>query len=319
MLFETPAFWEKDGLVSRLLIPFSWLYLIGHKLKTSFTKPYKSSIPVICIGGAVVGGSGKTPTVHAILELIGREKLSERPVIITRGYGGTLKGPSAVDIQHHTARDVGDEALLHATYTPTIVARDRAAGARLAEAMDADLILLDDGLQNNSLAKSISFLVLDTNQGVGNGRLLPAGPMREPMRDALSKSAAVVQINGITTLEGDTLSLPASISIITEHDKAKSYFAFAGLGRPQKFKETLLKNGFTLAGFKAFPDHHPYTDEDIEILMLAATPHRLITTEKDFVKLPEKFRDSVDVVSIALNFSNNDSVTSILKQGLNAR
>lgn len=317
MLPKTPKFWGEDGLWARLLCPLSYLYLAGHKLKTALTTPYTSSLPVICIGGVVVGGSGKTPTVHALLELVAKEKIFERPVILTRGYGGKLKGPTLVDVEHHSVRDVGDEALLHATYVPTIISTDRAAGARLAEAMGADVILLDDGLQNNTLAKTISLLVIDAKQGLGNGYLFPAGPMREPLMDCLKKCIAVVQINGVMPLETDIASVPAKISIISEHDKDKSYYAFAGLGRPEKFKDTLTENGFTFAGFKAFPDHYAYKDEDVKMLMLAASPHRLITTEKDFVKIPEEFRDQVDVVSIALTFDNPQYMTALLKRGLN--
>lgn len=298
MPLKTPSFWARRGLVARLLLPLSFLYVAVHKLKTKLAKPYKSTVPVLCIGGVVAGGSGKTPVVHAILALIRGHALFENPVILTRGYGGDLMGPTLVDLSVHTAREVGDEAILHAAHAPTIVSRDRAQGAILASMMDADVIIMDDGLQNTSLEKNMSFLVLD-KQGLGNFYLLPAGPLREPLEDAEAKCALVID--------------KTAIRVVSDHNKAKSYYGFAGLGRPEKFKRTLEGNGFTLAGFTAFADHHAYTAKDVERLKALAHGARLITTEKDFVKIPAEFHSDIDVLQIVHEFEDTSVILDHLK------
>ncbi len=299
MPLKTPSFWAHRGIIAYLLLPFSCIYLAVHRLKIKLTKPYKSAVPVLCIGGVVAGGSGKTPVVHAILALIREHALFENPVILTRGYGGELKGPTHVDLSVHTARDVGDEAILHASHAPTIVSRNRVQGAILAGMMDADIIVMDDGLQNMSLEKTLSFLVID-KEGLGNFYLLPAGPLREPLEEAQSKCALVID--------------KTRIRVVSTHNKAKSYYGFAGLGRPAKFKRTLEENGFTLAGFTAFADHHPYTAKDIERLKSLAQGARLITTEKDIVKIPEEFRGDIDVLRIVHDLDNPAIILDHLKR-----
>lgn len=312
MPLKTPDFWQRKGIVPTLLSPLSWVYGCGHKIKTAVTKSYKASIPVICVGGVVAGGSGKTPVVHAIIDLIHAHGLYSNPVILTRGYGGTLKGPTLVDVNHHLSEDVGDEALLHALRAPTIVSKDRADGARLAQAMEADVIILDDGLQNNSLVKDISFLVIDAKQGIGNGQLIPAGPLREPLDDALEKVRAVIYTGG----HGGSFSKPVfttTINIVSEHDKSQKYFGFAGLGRPEKFKETLVQNGFELSGFQNFADHHAYSVTDMDDLIDKAGTHILMTTEKDFVRIPDAYRGKVQALIISLSFDAADAFLPMLK------
>ena len=313
MLPETPKFWKDKGIVAFLLLPFSFLYFWGHTIKTIVSKPYESSVPVICIGGAVAGGSGKTPVLHAILKLIRGEEMFVNPVVLCRGYGGALKGPSLVDPFVHTSSDVGDEALLHARLSPTIISKDRAAGVKLADAMGADLIMMDDGLQNHTVAKALSFLVMDATYKTGNGFMLPAGPLREPFQDALKKCEAIISTNG--TLQGEFLKpvLKTTMAITSTHDKTKHYFGFTGIAHPQKFYNTLEEHGFKLNGFKGFPDHHAYSNGDIENLLKMAGTAKLVTTEKDFVRIPESFKDKVDVLTIELFFDNPDHLLSIFR------
>lgn len=306
---NAPKFWQEDGVLAKLLAPLSCLYVLGLRVKENLSKPYKSKLPVICIGGVVVGGSGKTPVLRAVLKTITEQGIYERPVILTRGYGGSLKGPTQVYLGIHTAKDVGDEAITHAAYAPVIVSANRAHGARLAEAMGADVILMDDGLQNTSLHKDISFLVVDSVQGMGNGRVLPAGPLREPYERARKKCAAVIETGGKNIAD----SLKTTLSITSNHNKDISYFGFAGLGNPEKFRQTLLQNGFKLAGFKAFPDHHAYTDSDIESLVYLAGRHRLITTEKDAVKISDTYKNQIDVLSIEISFDDPHKIMGLIK------
>lgn len=304
MPLKTPEFWKhKDGL-AQWLRPLSCLYLACHRLKMICAKPYKSSVPVVCVGGAVAGGSGKTPVVHAILNLIREENLFENPVILTRGYGGKLKGPTLVDLSAHSAVDVGDEAMLHAMHAPTIVSRNRMQGALLAAAMDADIVLMDDGLQNNSLAKDFTILVLDKDYGTGNGYVIPAGPLREPLEDVIARSDIQVHTG--------------SPVVVSTHDKGKSYFAFAGLGHPEKFKNTLLQNGFALSGFESFADHHPYSDKDILRLKEQAGGATLVTTEKDFVKISPLLQENIEVLRIAHVLEDREKISARLK-GLRQR
>lgn len=315
MLPETPDFWRRRGFAAYALLPFSWLYNAGYFLKQKLARPYRSSLPVLCVGGIVAGGSGKTPVVHALVKLA-REKLGcINPVILTRGYGGAVEGPSLVDPHAHNYTDVGDEALIHATHAPTIVAKDRAAGLRLAEVMGADLVIMDDGLQNTSVVKTISFAVIDAVYQSGNGFTLPAGPLREPEDSALSRCDAVILTNGSSAAAHKTV-FETSLDVLSAHDREAEYVAFAGLGNPEKFRKTLLREGFKLAAFRAFPDHHPYAPEDIEGLLRLAGDKTLITTQKDLARIPAAFWDQIHVLKIAVAFKDKDGVCAMIRERL---
>jgi len=200
----------------------------------------------------------------------------------------------------HSTRDVGDEAILHAIHAPTIVSRNRMKGAMLAEVMGCDVIIMDDGLQNNTLHKDFSILVIDSQFGTGNGYVLPAGPLREPLEDAQSRSNLIVHAG--------------TANITSHHDKTKQYYGFAGIGYPEKFKKTLIENGFFLTGFKGFADHHVYKHSDIQKLKDLAGNATLITTEKDFVKIPLTLQAGIDVVRIAHDIENRDEIVRHLKE-----
>lgn len=319
MPLKTPQFWRSKNGLAHFLYPLSLLYLFAHKVKEAVAKPYRSDIPVICVGGVVAGGSGKTPVVHALIKIIRENAITQNPVILTRGYGGKLKGPTLVDLKIHTADDVGDEALLHALHAPTIVSANRASGAKLAQAMDADLIIMDDGLQNSAIHKDVSFLVIDTRQGLGNGYLLPAGPLREPLKDALKKCTAVIQTNGKGDLHLPKTTLTTSLRVTSHHDKTQNYVAFAGLGNPDKFKMTLQENQFHLAVFKPFADHHPFTAHDIEKLNRDAGGLPIITTQKDYVRIPPSLRNGIEVLEIEQTFDYPAGIISLIKQGIGSR
>jgi tetraacyldisaccharide 4'-kinase len=306
---KTPALWNKQNLIAQIMRPVSWLYYFGHRINIALANPYKSPVPVLCIGGVTAGGSGKTPVLHAVLDLLRTRLGYTNPVILTRGYGGAMKGPTLVEPGYHDADNVGDEALIHASRAPTIIARDRAAGARAAQAMGADIILLDDGLQNKSLSKTASLLVLDT---IGNGLLLPAGPLREPFADALIKSSCIVQ-TGADSVQISKPVFKTMLKIISTHDMGKSYFAFAGLGRPEKFRKTLEDSGFHLSGFSAFADHHSYTESDLDMLYQRAGDSTLITTEKDWLKLKNK---AIECMRISYVFEDEAGLASHLESVL---
>jgi tetraacyldisaccharide 4'-kinase len=315
---KTPNFWQEDTLISKFLTPFSKLYDIGQKMDAVITLPYKSSIPVFCIGGIVAGGSGKTPTLHAFLKLIREHSLFQNPVIITRGYGGKITHSTRVDPSVHTYQDVGDEALLHARHAPTIVGRNRMASAKLAETMGADLILMDDGLQNKKLEKTGSILVIDGLQGLGNGKLLPAGPLRETLADGLEKVFAVIEIGQSDLFIPQKPFLKARLQITSHHDSTAPYVAFAGLGYPHKFRQTLIANNFNVQDFVAFADHHPYTENDIQKIRDQANGAKLITTAKDYIRIPVSCREGIEVLDVAVVLDTPDLAKSLIRDNLSA-
>jgi tetraacyldisaccharide 4'-kinase len=297
-----------------VLIPFSWLYLLAHKLNTLLQgKPYKSSIPVICVGNAIAGGSGKTPSVIALIQLIKENNLANNPVILTRGYGSKIKQATLIDTNKHNQNDIGDEALLLAQYAQVIISPQRAEGAKLAEKIKADLIIMDDGLQNNQLHKDLNFLVVDRQIDFGNNRLLPAGPLREPLKHVLDKVQAIICIG--RPFHSDLLVFEATVTPKNIPNTDQNYVAFAGLGYPEKFKNTLLDHNINLVGWRAFPDHYQYTKNDEDDLKDLALNNKtnLITTEKDYVRLSPEFQKDVLHFPIQLMFKKPNDILSLMK------
>lgn len=328
MPLKTPAFWYRPAAhpataAEIALTPVSWLYNAGRKIRASRIKSERLGLPVLCVGNIVSGGSGKTPVVAALRDILRAANLSKNPVILSRGYGGSISGPLTVDSEKQTFSEVGDEPLLLAKAGPVIVSRNRPDGARLAERSGVDLILMDDGFQNPSLVKDLSFLVIDGPSGLGNGKLLPAGPLREPLAEALRRTDAVILIGEDETGIGE--KIPAPIPVFGAKmkprqipDPQRHYIAFAGLGRPEKFKKTLDESGLKLTAFHPFPDHHPFTGAEIKNLLQEAENKKaaLITTEKDWVRLPEDSKSQIQTLPIALEWSDPETVTVFLQKTL---
>ncbi len=318
---KPPEFWTKGGLTSDLLSP---LGLITQALTAARVRQagVEVGIPVFCAGNASVGGSGKTILARDLLR-----RLPGRPYGLTRGYGGKLIGPVLVDPDHHSPADVGDEALLLAASAPTILAHDRAAGAKLAQALGATAVVMDDGLQNPSLIKTAAFLVVDGGYGFGNGRLLPAGPLREPVATAASRCAAVVLI-GEDKYDAAG-RLPAGLPVL--HARLQPacgnlaagmrVIPFAGIGRPEKFFESAAELGVEIPAKMAFDDHHVYTHTDEVVLLTAARAHKaqLVTTEKDFVKLPPSLRDHCAVITVKLVWDDEAALERLITRYCAAR
>lgn len=293
---RAPAFWsDPDSVAARLLSPLGALFGAVTLARMS-RAGMRAPISVICIGNPTVGGAGKTPATQMVATRLA--EAGHRPVILTRGYGGALSGPVAVDPAVHTADDVGDEALLHARHAVTVVAHDRAAGARLAVTLGATVIVMDDGFQNPTLDKDLSLLVIDGATGLGNGHVLPAGPLRAPFRPQLAKAGALLVV-GVGE-PGDRLAAEAIYAgrpvvrarlqvepAIAQWLNGRDVLAFCGIGRPSKFLETLGQAGARNAVLRPFPDHHVYRDADAEQLLgeMRRTGLPLVTTEKDAVKL----------------------------------
>jgi tetraacyldisaccharide 4'-kinase len=311
---NAPGFWTRRGPTALLLSPFSLVTraLTAARLRR---RGFSPGIKIICVGNAGVGGAGKTPVV---LDLLAR--VAGRKFALTRGYGGTLAGPVLVDRGLHTAEDVGDEALLLAAAARTVVAQDRAAGARLALAEGATVIIMDDGLQNPGLVKNLSLLVIDGTYGFGNRFLLPAGPLREPVLTAARRCHAAVLIGEDET--GALKYLPRSLPVLraelvpdcNERLGRRPVIAFAGIGRPEKFFRSVLALGAEIVATEAYADHHVYNASDSARLLGEASRQgaTLVTTAKDFVKLPAALRAATLVVSVRLRWEDEAALDQLL-------
>jgi tetraacyldisaccharide 4'-kinase len=313
---KTPAFWQQTSLLTTLLQPLSSFYEVATALKRMKVKPVTLPIPVICIGNVTAGGAGKTP----VALYFGKELKAKgvKAFYLTRGYGGALPGPVLVNPQKHTAQQVGDEPLLLAEILPTVKCADRLAGAQLALKKGAEVIIMDDGFQNFSLQKTLSVLVIDGRTAFGNGLVLPAGPLRERPEQALNRSHLVVIVNRTTRVPPMPKDKPIFAATTFMRDaalyKGKSVFAFCGLAYPDKFFEMLSANGVKLAGTMAFPDHHPYTEAEINKLIVQAVAQKavLVTTAKDIVRVPQALRDCMAVIELGLDMDNERGLDSIL-------
>lgn len=311
---KAPAFWESDNALALMMAPLGHLYALGGRWRRQAATPWQAPVPVICVGNLTVGGTGKTPTAVALARRLA--VIGCKPVLVSRGYRGRLGGPVRVDPRTHLAADTGDEPLLLAEAAPTIVAKDRIAGVRAAVELGAEVIVLDDGFQDPRLRHDLALVVVDAGAGFGNGRVLPAGPLREPISEGLARADAIVLIGdgGIDT------SRPLWRARLVPNEASLRFrgirvFGFAGIGRPGKFFATLREIGAEVVAARAFPDHHPY-DEDIAALLieeaarLGATP---VTTRKDWVRLPVSARSMVSVVDVDLSFADEDAVMRRLK------
>lgn len=295
---HAPEFWRHDGWLPRLLGPAAALYAAATARRVA--RPgWQASVPVLCVGNAGVGGSGKTTVALDLgARLIARGR---RVAFLTRGYGGRLPGPVRIDPTCHGAAEAGDEPLLLAALAPTYAGPDRAATARLAIADGAEVLVLDDGLQNPTLAKTASLLVIDGAYGFGNGRVIPAGPLREPAVVAGGRCAAALLIGVDDT--GALARLPSTLPVlrarlVSNPPPPGPLVAFAGIGRPEKFRETLEAAGAIVQALHPFPDHHPYTEADLSpLLALGAT---VVTTPKDLVRVPPALRPRITAVGVRL-------------------
>jgi len=323
---RAPEFWHGGpSLAASLLAPAGLLYGTASGWLRRRVTPRRVGVPVICIGNAVAGGAGKTPVALAVAACLSAR--GRAPMFLTRGHGGTARGPHWVDPSRDDARAVGDEALLLARQAPTVVAADRVAGAALAGQRRIDSIVMDDGLQNPSLAKDLSLLVVDAAYGFGNGRVLPAGPLREPALKAIGRADAVVWLRGeeapragLDPVGWGKPILPARLvpTPAASWLCGRRVLAFAGIGRPAKFFATLRGLGADLVATASFADHHPYSEDEVMRLVeravaLAATP---VTTAKDAVRLPPAARDMVEVVEVVAEFAAPGQLDALLDRAL---
>lgn len=324
-----PAFWYRPrSPLSHVLYPLGVLYgaITARRMQRTGVD---AGIPVICVGNYHVGGAGKTPTVLAVTKLL--RELGETPVVLSRGYGGRLKGPVMVDRARHIAADVGDEPLMMARDVPVAVARDRLDGVALAKSQGATVILMDDGFQNPSLLKDASLIVIDSERGLGNGLVFPAGPLRAPLQAQLARTDALVLI-------GDGRAANDVAAELAKRDKpelrarlkpvaasltqllGKRVFAFAGIGDPQRFFRTLRASGIEVARARAFADHHMFSQDEIAALAAEAQREQLtlVTTEKDLARLRgrEGVPDGIVPFAVQLEFDEPAKLRELISYHL---
>lgn len=327
---RTPDFWyAKPGLASTCLSPFAGLYDLAGRAVRRLRRPAEVPAFVVCVGNAVAGGAGKTPTALALAALIRERGLSvpERPdpsvAFLTRGYGGRGPRPLRVAPDRHTADEVGDEALLLARSAPVwVCGSDRAAGARAAIAEGARILVMDDGFQNRSLARDLDILVIDGATGFGNGHVMPAGPLRESAGAALARADAVVLIgeDSLGIRSGLRRDLPVYGATVAPSEETRRslhgqrVLALAGIARPEKFFATLSAMGCEVVEARGFADHHPFTPDEIMRACedAAARDAIPVTTEKDHVRLPSEARPMITPVPVSLIFDDPDGLAGLL-------
>jgi tetraacyldisaccharide 4'-kinase len=317
---KAPAFWREDGWRARALAPAGAAYALAGALRWRSAGEPEAPLPVICVGNATVGGTGKTPIT---LDLLARLGARGRTVhALCRGHGGRLSGPVRVDPAVHGADDVGDEALLLAEMAPTWAGRDRRAAARAAAEAGATLAVLDDGLQYPHLAKHTSLLVVDAADGFGNGRVVPAGPLREPLKRAQARAHAAVLVGDGEPPAGlDGLPVFRARLEPTPHARAlagRRMLAFAGIGRPEKFFATARALGVDVVATRAFADHHRFSVAELDDLVAAADRLGcgLLTTTKDRVRLPAGRRARVATLAVRLAWAEETMLDAWLDERL---
>lgn len=320
-----PAFWQHKGWAAQVLRPLGAMTaLITAQRVARGAQGLALGLPVICVGNINAGGTGKTPVVMALVQRLAQR--GARPIILSRGYGGRLAGPVVVDPATHSAQDVGDEPLLLSAFAPVVVAQDRAAGALMAKTMGADVVVMDDGHQNPSLRKDISLVVVDAEAGFGNGYCLPAGPLRESVAAGLARADMVVSIGNsaaqarFRAAHGAALAhMPLLTAALAPLPMGMDWqgakvVAFAGIGRPDKFFDTLRGLGADVLRAESLADHAPLPDALIARLVgeARALGADLVTTEKDAVRMPARFRSEVISLPVRLHLDDWSAIDAAL-------
>lgn len=330
MKLPTPRWWYvREGVpapVTRTLLkPLSWIWAWATARRIAKATPVDPGVPVICVGNLTAGGVGKTPVVRALLQRLRTRGIEAQG--LSRGYGGSLAGPVLVHPESYTAAEVGDEPLMMAADAPIWIARDRAAGARAAAEHGAQVLVMDDGHQNPSLKKALSLVVVDgeTRNGewpLGDGSVFPAGPLREPLKVGLARADAVVLMmpDDLEAPDPDLLAVFEDKPVLTARVRPAAppppgpQMGFAGIGKPWKVERALKAAGCDLRDFASFPDHAAYDERTLKVLaeQAQALGAGLVTTEKDWARLPPAWRDRVTAWPVRCVFEDEAALDALL-------
>ncbi len=323
-MLKPPPFWQKkEGANHPLAItlsPLAALYDWVGKNKRRKQIPFVAGKPVICVGNVSMGGVGKTPFAILLAKLLAEKGIS--PAFLTRGYGGKEKGPLLVS-EAADLSTIGDEAQLLATHAQTCISASRPEGASyLEEKTSLDVILMDDGFQNPSLKKDLSFILVDGEVGFGNGRVFPSGALREKPADAVVRAQAIVFV-----LPSETYELPEELLSfaqnrpvfkawleVTPIEMPEEAVAFCGIGRPEKFYRSAKEAGYNLISTHDFPDHYAFKQEDLASLIMKAQQANatLLTTEKDYVRLPAAYQKQVRTLPVTMQVDKKQALQELI-------
>ncbi len=297
------------------LIPIGLIYNAITQLRLKFSKPFKASVPVICVGNINVGGVGKTPFTEYLANYLKEKKL--KPAILSRGYKGKLKYVK-VNNKIHNYKDVGDEPLMLSYTAPTYVGEDRAKIAQMAIKDGANILIMDDGFQSPTIYKDFSFVVIDGKTGLGNGQVIPSGPLREYLSFGKKRANAFVIVGpdktGIKKKLTDFPVIEVKVQTKFKPSKYKAYYAFAGIGKPEKFYNTLRETGAKISVAKSFMDHHAYTNKELKEIEDISTFKNIIpiTTSKDWVKFPNRYKKVIDFLPITYKIENEKLLAQVI-------
>ena len=319
-MLKAPKFWyqKKDTYLSSFLYPLSLLFRFGTKIRNILSTTNKGPLPIICVGNIVVGGAGKTPVALKIGKLL--IKAGYKPGFISKGYAGLIKNSTLVK-SWHSARSIGDESILLSEVANTWVGVDRINSARLAKEKNSNCLIMDDGFQNPTIYKDFSIIVINASQEFGNKRVMPSGPLRESIKRGLSRSNLVIVI-GDPSHELKQL-IPKNIPIVkakfeikkeNKNFKGQNIIAFAGIAYPEKFFQSLTNEGAKIFKKITFPDHHIYSENDLLSLAEIANKKKsiLVSTKKDFVRIPKSFRSLVNTLEGEIVFEDEEFIVEIL-------
>ena len=320
MMLKAPKFWyqKKDTILSRLLYPFSLIFRFGTKIRNLFSFAKIANLPVICVGNIVIGGAGKTPVALKIGKLM--IQAGYNPHFISKGYAGIIKSSTLVE-NWHSPKSVGDEPILLSKIAPTWIGVDRNKSIELAEIKGSNCIIMDDGFQNPNIYKNFSIIVINASQEFGNKRVIPSGPLRESINRGLSRTNLIIVIGDVTDFLKNII--PSHIPIIgakfnINNDnkifKGQKITAFAGIAYPEKFFESLKEQGAKVVREIIYPDHHIFNENDILNLAEIAnkTKSILVSTQKDFVRIPKSYRSLINTLDGEIIFDNEDLIKEIL-------
>lgn len=317
-----PKFWSKNGIISIILTPFSWIYCVLTMLRKIITTPTRLNAKVICIGNVTVGGTGKTQIVESLAKHYKQE--NKKVLIITKGYGSTLKKAKLVE-KSDTAAEVGDESILLSKVAPVLATKEIKYALPLIVKINPQIIIFDDGLQNPNFIKDCKIMVIDNERGIGNGRIFPSGPLRQKIEPAIKNCDALIMIGendcknlNITknAIENHKPIFKAKINLLSPINKNTEYFAFSAIGNPDKFFNTLKNNGANIKQTKHFPDHHQFTEQEILKLKNDAKKHNytLITTKKDYVKITKT--NDIECAIVDIVFENKPEFIKLIDETL---